>query len=188
MGWKTIFVHDNIHLMGRKYLLVIVFLAVLIIAGAVYFLSRKSYPVNQSLASPSPTATIESTVSPVATASGKPIMQTDKTSSDKLIIQDEVVGTGAVAVAGKSVTVNYVGTLTDGTKFDSSYDRGTPFTFNLGAGEVIAGWDQGVAGMKVGGKRKLTIPSSLAYGPQGIPGAIPGGATLIFEIELLKVE
>ena len=108
--------------------------------------------------------------------------------TEKLIIQDEIVGTGAVAVAGKSVTVNYVGTLTDGTKFDSSYDRNQPFIFNLGAGEVIAGWDQGVAGMKVGGKRKLTIPSSLAYGPQGIPGSIPGGATLIFEVELLKVE
>lgn len=174
--------------MDKKYLLVTGFLAILIIVGAAALFWRKAPTQNQSLASPSPTATIESTASPVATASGKPIMQTDKTPSDKLIIQDEIVGTGAVAVAGKSVTVNYVGTLTDGTKFDSSYDRGTPFTFNLGAGEVIAGWDQGVAGMKVGGKRKLTIPSPLAYGPQGIPGAIPGGATLIFEIELLKVE
>ncbi|MCX6704120.1 MAG: FKBP-type peptidyl-prolyl cis-trans isomerase [Candidatus Woesebacteria bacterium] len=81
-----------------------------------------------------------------------------------------------------------MGTLADGTKFDSSYDRGTPFSFNLGAGEVIQGWDQGVAGMNAGGKRKLTIPPSLGYGAQGIPGVIPGGATLIFEVELLKVE
>ena len=78
--------------------------------------------------------------------------------------------------------------MTDGTKFDSSYDRGQPFSFTLGAGQVIEGWDQGFAGMKVGGKRKLTIPSSLGYGDSGIPGAIPGGATLIFEVELLGVE
>jgi FKBP-type peptidyl-prolyl cis-trans isomerase len=107
--------------------------------------------------------------------------------NDKLIIQDEVVGTGMEAVSGKSVTVNYVGTLTNGTKFDSSYDRSQPFTFNLGAGEVIQGWDQGVAGMKVGGKRKLTIPPSLGYGSQDM-GAIPANSTLIFEVELLKVE
>ncbi|QQG42263.1 MAG: FKBP-type peptidyl-prolyl cis-trans isomerase [Candidatus Woesebacteria bacterium] len=107
---------------------------------------------------------------------------------NKLIIVDEVIGAGAEAVSGKKITVNYSGTLTDGTKFDSSYDRGVPFSFNLGSGEVIQGWDQGFAGMKVGGKRKLTIPSDLAYGPNGIPGAIPGGATLIFEVELLKVE
>ncbi len=106
---------------------------------------------------------------------------------DKLVIQDEVVGTGTEATSGKAVTVNYVGTLTNGTKFDSSYDRNKPFTFNLGAGEVIAGWDQGVAGMKVGGKRKLTIPPSLGYGSADM-GVIPPNSTLIFEVELLKVE
>ncbi|MGA2910250.1 MAG: FKBP-type peptidyl-prolyl cis-trans isomerase [Candidatus Microgenomates bacterium] len=104
-----------------------------------------------------------------------------------LQIQDEVVGTGVEAVAGKSVTVNYIGTLTDGIKFDSSYDRNQPFTFNLGAGEVIQGWDQGVVGMKVGGKRKLTIPPSLGYGSQTV-GSIPPNSTLIFEVELLNVE
>jgi FKBP-type peptidyl-prolyl cis-trans isomerase len=105
----------------------------------------------------------------------------------KLIIVDEKLGTGEEATAGKKVTVNYTGTLTDGTKFDSSLDRGTPFTFNLGAGEVIQGWDQGVSGMKVGGKRKLTIPPSLGYGSQGM-GIIPPNSTLIFEVELLNVE
>lgn len=107
---------------------------------------------------------------------------------DESKIEDIVVGTDVEAVIGKKVTVNYSGTLIDGTKFDSSYDRGVPFSFTLGIGEVIKGWDQGVAGMKVGGKRKLTIPSSLGYGATGAGGVIPPNATLIFEVELLKVE
>lgn len=105
-----------------------------------------------------------------------------------LKIVDEKVGTGEEAVNGKKVTVNYVGTLTDGKKFDSSYDRKAPFSFTLGVGEVIQGWDIGVAGMKVGGKRKLTIPPELGYGSSGAGDAIPANATLIFEVELLKVE
>jgi FKBP-type peptidyl-prolyl cis-trans isomerase len=104
-----------------------------------------------------------------------------------LKIEDIKIGTGAEAVSGKAVTVNYRGTLTDGTQFDSSYDRSTPFTFNLGAGEVIKGWDLGVQGMKIGGKRKLTIPANLGYGARVI-GTIPANSTLIFEVELLKVE
>lgn len=107
--------------------------------------------------------------------------------STQLQKTDEVVGTGAEAVAGKKVTVNYLGTLTNGTKFDSSYDRNQPFSFELGGGQVISGWDQGVAGMKVGGKRKLVIPPSLAYGDQPA-GSIPPNSTLVFEIELLNVE
>ena len=106
----------------------------------------------------------------------------------ELKVTDIVVGTGAEAVAGKTVSVHYVGTLTDGTKFDSSRDRGTPFSFLLGSGQVIKGWDQGVAGMKVGGKRSLVIPPELGYGAAGAPGAIPGNATLNFEVELLEVE
>jgi len=103
-----------------------------------------------------------------------------------LVSQDLVVGTGATAATGDTVTVNYVGTLANGTKFDSSYDRGQPFTFRLGAGQVIAGWDQGVVGMRVGGKRRLTIPPSLGYGGQA-NGPIPANSTLIFEIELLSI-
>lgn len=102
-----------------------------------------------------------------------------------LQIKDVRVGTGTVAKAGDSVSVNYRGTLLDGTLFDQSYGK-APFDFQLGAGQVIKGWDQGVAGMKVGGKRQLTIPSDLAYGPQG-QGSIPPGATLKFDVELLKV-
>ncbi len=101
--------------------------------------------------------------------------------------EDIKVGTGAEAVAGKKVTVHYTGTLTDGKKFDSSQGK-APFTFNLGAGQVIQGWDQGVAGMKVGGKRNLTIPPHLAYGERGAGDAIPPNSTLNFEVELLKVE
>ena len=96
-------------------------------------------------------------------------------------------GTGKEAVAGKSVKVHYTGTLENGKKFDSSHDRGQPFAFRLGAGQVIKGWDQGVAGMKVGGKRKLTIPPELGYGDRGFPGAIPPGATLVFDVELVAV-
>ncbi len=107
---------------------------------------------------------------------------------DELKIEDLKVGTGVAAISGKKVTVNYLGTLTDGTKFDSSYDRNLTFSFNLGAGEVIQGWDQGIVGMKVGGKRKLTIPSSLGYGTTGAGNVIPPNATLIFEVELLKVD
>jgi FKBP-type peptidyl-prolyl cis-trans isomerase FkpA len=104
-----------------------------------------------------------------------------------LQVDDQKIGTGAEAVAGKTVTVHYVGTLTDGAKFDSSRDRNQGFTFRLGAGQVIKGWDQGVAGMKVGGLRKLTIPPELGYGSRGFPGAIPPNSTLIFEVELLDV-
>jgi FKBP-type peptidyl-prolyl cis-trans isomerase FkpA len=112
----------------------------------------------------------------------------------ELVKQDEQVGTGAEAVSGRPVQVHYTGWLWDeskadhkGRKFDSSRDRNEPFEFRLGGGEVIRGWDEGVAGMKVGGKRTLTIPPSHGYGPRGIGGVIPPNATLIFDVELLGV-
>ena len=107
---------------------------------------------------------------------------------DTLQITDLTVGTGATAVAGDMVTVNYVGALTNGQVFDASANHGTTgFTFKLGAGQVIKGWDEGVAGMKVGGKRKLVIPAALAYGDQAVGNVIPAGSTLVFDVELLKV-
>lgn len=122
------------------------------------------------------------------------VQQTEEVKQEKmeepkdLIIEDLEVGTGKEATSGAKVTVNYTGTLTNGTKFDSSLDRNEPFTFFLGEGKVIEGWEKGLLGMKVGGKRKLTIPSSMAYGEQGAPPVIGPNETLIFEIELLSVE
>lgn len=108
-------------------------------------------------------------------------------SASGLEIQELAVGDGAEAKSGRTVDVHYTGWFLDGTKFDSSHDRGEPFSFRLGAGQVIRGWDEGVAGMRVGGRRKLRIPPALAYGSRGAGGVIPGDATLLFEVELVGV-
>lgn len=120
---------------------------------------------------------VQNTLNPLGSASGSP--------SGGLVMQDEVVGTGAGAQPGDTVSVNYTGKLADGTVFDTSVGK-APFQFTLGAGQVIPGWDQGLVGMQVGGKRLLIIPPELAYGAQGI-GPIPPNATLTFEVEMLKI-
>jgi FKBP-type peptidyl-prolyl cis-trans isomerase FkpA len=122
-----------------------------------------------------PLTTTEDIMNPTQTASG-------------LIIEELVVGDGALAQAGQQVTVHYTGWLTDGAKFDSSKDRNDPFVFPLGGRRVIAGWDEGVQGMKVGGTRKLTIPPQLGYGARGAGGVIPPNATLVFEVELVAID
>lgn len=109
------------------------------------------------------------------------------TTASGLIIEELTVGEGAEAGQGQTVRVHYTGWLTDGSKFDSSRDRNDPFEFPLGRGYVIPGWDEGVAGMRVGGRRKLTIPAHLGYGEYGAGGVIPPNATLVFEVELLAV-
>jgi peptidylprolyl isomerase len=143
-------------------------------------LFSSSTPPQQTTAEATTTAT-----EPTSTTT----MPTETENVTQLQVTDEVVGTGAAAQAGDSVTVNYVGSLTNGTVFDASANHGsTGFTFNLGAGQVIKGWDEGIVGMKVGGKRKLVIPASLAYGDQAVGGVIPADSTLVFEVELLKVQ
>ncbi len=138
--------------------------------------STTTTPTDQSATQPQQTTPTE-TQTPTPTA--------DVT---ELKIEDLVVGKGVAAKTGDVVTVHYTGWLTDGTKFDSSVDRGQPLDpFTLGAGSVIPGWDQGLVGMKVGGKRKLTIPPSMGYGEQGYPPVIPPNATLVFDVEMLKI-
>ena len=111
----------------------------------------------------------------------------EKITDSGLKYEDLIEGDGAMAEAGQTVSVHYTGWLTDGSKFDSSVDRNQPFSFPLGKGHVIRGWDEGVAGMKIGGKRKLPIPPQLGYGAAGAGGVIPPNATLVFEVELLGI-
>ena len=152
-----------------RIVLIIVFLLVIAVGG--YFIYTK-------LAQPAATENV------AILSNGENMI----TTTSGLKYEDLTVGSGAEAVAGKTVSVHYTGWLENGTKFDSSLDRGEPFMFQLGAGEVIAGWDEGVAGMKVGGKRQLVIPSDLGYGARGAGGVIPPNATLIFEVELLAIQ
>ena len=154
-----------------KYTLLVAIVALAAMAVAQSKTTKKA----SSAARPNTTAPTKVTGEPTKTPSG-------------LNYWDIKVGAGPTAQKGQMVTVNYTGWLTNGKKFDSSVDAGRPFDFTLGAGAVIKGWDEGVAGMKVGGKRQLRIPPQLAYGGRGYPGAIPPNSTLIFDVELLGVK
>lgn len=167
---------------------------VIIFAGisAIFILSNPAKPSSNNLninklLTPAPTGS-QSTNNVIITPTlNKATKSGTMTTTDGLKIEDEIIGTGAEAKSGDTVTVNYLGTLENGKKFDSSYDRNQPFTTQIGVGQVIKGWDEGIVGMKVGGKRKLTIPPALGYGSQDM-GSIPPNSTLIFEVELLGVK
>lgn len=141
-----------------------------------------------------PDATLTFEVELVAISVGSPDAPQAVAESDYIVSEsglkyhDFVVGDGAIAEVGQTVSVHYTGWLTDGTKFDSSLDRGEPISFTIGTGQVISGWDEGIAGMQVGGQRQLVIPADLAYGEAGAGGVIPPNATLVFEVELLAVQ
>lgn len=161
------------------------FFVALLGAGSVF--ADTAAPVVMTSVTTAPTVTADKPVATTSTTSTvKPV-----TTASGLQYLDSVVGTGAVAKSGEKVSVHYTGWLDNagqkGNKFDSSVDRGQPFEFALGAGQVIKGWDEGVSGMKVGGKRTLMIPADLAYGARGAGGAIPPNAKLIFDVELLGV-
>lgn len=164
---------------------VIISIIVLVFLGGYWLVARdaqpKSMPEFTSLAQP-----LSVTIVPSPTPTPIP---TPMSAITKLLIEDIKVGTASAEVkAGDTVVMHYTGTLLNGTKFDSSVDRGQPFQTQIGVGQVIAGWDQGVPGMKIGGIRKLTIPSALAYGERGAGAAIPPNADLIFVVELLKIQ
>lgn len=132
---------------------------------------------------PSPQTSVPSTTPTVT-----PQVLSTQTLESGLIIEDEKFGEGEGVKAGDTISMHYIGTFTNGQKFDSSLDRGQPFETQIGVGQVIKGWDEGVIGMKVGGKRRLTIPPALAYGEQGVPGAVPPNSILMFELELLEIK
>ena len=157
---------------------------VVVILGILFFTIQKSNGEKTD-----PTAGLSKTITD-ASSTKRTTMEPTNTNITELKIEDEVVGTGAEAKAGSTVTVQYVGQLTNGKIFDASRNHGDQgFSFTLGAGQVIQGWDMGVAGMKVGGKRKLYIPSNLAYGNQDVGGGlIPANPSLIFEVELVSVK
>jgi FKBP-type peptidyl-prolyl cis-trans isomerase FkpA len=157
----------------RNLFLILGIPALLIVIGGGYFIDRFIYQPTQEATAVEGPPPVDASIQTVTTDTG-------------LQYQDVVVGTGAEAQPGAMVTVHYTGWLTDGTKFDSSVDRNKPFEFQLGAGRVIRGWDEGVSGMKVGGQRRLIIPAELAYGERG-SAPIPPNATLIFDVELLEV-
>ena len=151
-------------------------------------------PLPTATPSPTPTPTLLPAATPSLTPTSAPTPTfapasgpTTITTASGLQYEDLVIGTGETARAGATATVHYTGWLVDGTKFDSSVDRGQPFEFVIGVGQVIKGWDEGVGSMNVGGKRKLTIPPALAYGDSGAGNRIPPGATIIFEVELLGI-
>ncbi len=173
--------------MNKNLIGILVGIGILLL-GAIW-VSRNPVASSSNPSSPTETPTPASTPAASAMCANKPAANTSLKDADvkELKKEDVKIGTGAEAVAGKTVVVNYIGRLVSGKQFDASCDRGQPFDFVLGTGGVIQGWDQGVAGMKIGGQRRLIIPSSLGYGTQGAGADILPNAALIFDVELLEV-
>lgn len=168
-----------------SYRFIILGLVVLaVVAYAVTACAKKEQETQSSTPAPAAVASLVAGTPAAAVPAASNVV----TSASGLKYEVLREGNGPVAKAGQTVSVHYTGWLTDGTKFDSSVDRGQPFSFALGAGQVIKGWDEGVAGMKVGEKRKLTIPSDLGYGQRGAGNVIPPNATLVFDVELLGIQ
>ena len=174
--------------------LLIVIVVIVLGLGGIFFLSNQKVENSQINLTPTiyPTQIPQALTPTTAIINQQPAtaganMDSITTAADGLQTQDLTVGTGQEVKSGDTVTVNYLGTLENGTKFDSSYDRNQPFTTQIGVGQVIKGWDEGVMSMKIGGKRKLIIPAKLGYGDQAA-GSIPPNSTLVFEVELLSVK
>jgi FKBP-type peptidyl-prolyl cis-trans isomerase len=168
--------------MNRPVTLGIILILVVGIVSFLILKQQKSSDLNET-ANQGTISQVTPTPAVQQSASGSAAMNTDQ-----LKIEDTQVGTGKEAKSGDTVVMNYRGTLLNGTEFDSSFKRNQPFTTQIGVGQVIKGWDEGVPGMKVGGKRKLTIPADMAYGARGVPGVIPPNSTLVFEVELLDLK
>jgi len=182
--------------MTKNFVTGIIFIAVVLGLGALFIMQQANQknPLDNKItnsATPAPTPTpilqFAQTPQPQPVEQNSTQSGTMVTMSNGLKIQDIKVGEGKEAKAGDTVTVNYLGTLENGTKFDSSYDRNQPFTTQIGVGTVIKGWDEGIPGMKIGGKRKLIIPAELGYGAQSA-GTIPPNSVLVFEVELLGIK
>lgn len=161
-------------------------LAVVLALGLLFFGPRFFSPFASTAIAPEATST--TTTNATTTMDTNENAAATQTLAGGLEVTDVLVGTGAVATSGTHVTVNYKGMLTDGTVFDASANRNQPFDFNLGGGQVIKGWDEGIVGMKEGGKRRLVVPAALAYGDQAVGGVIPANSVLTFDVELLKVQ
>lgn len=174
-------------MLKKIYPFLIVLTVVFVGAMGIFFLSNQKTQTPDINFNPTPLPTNAIISSPPKQPLTEEEMNNFQTTASGLKLQDTVVGTGAEVKSGSTVTVNYLGTFMDGTKFDSSYDRRAPFSTQIGVGVVIKGWDEGIVGMKVGGKRKLIIPPSLGYG-EVASGAIPPNSTLVFEVELLGVK